>query len=537
MIKILLVDDERSVLNLLRHFITSPEMEIVAATQSSEEALELASQLRPDVVISDIRMPELSGLDMVRQMKERYPDMDFIMISGYQDFEYAYHALKLGVTEYLLKPIRQSELLEALEKLMEKRREGSRVREITQTARRQRMDEENRSVRKKSWLQSAVSRALDMTDAAEEFLASPDCFDGSYRYVQGIVVKIDHFDWQEGITAQDVSKYTRDVSRYVMQGAESLCADMEYITDGNKGYILLCHNVTSEMWDTLHKRYNIYIKEENYKYEGHLTATICIGSRQETLAEAPLSFLHALITLHGRIEFGAGKILEYESRKYWNGEKLLNGEMMERYFGALQKLDEEAAVMEMKRLFETVRVPEGKGGYYYAMAEQFMELTEAELISMADTAVETEAGEGIQEVLDNCSCLEHVIRKLEDWLAERIRYYDELFHRSESKVIKTAKAFVNENYSRPIGLNETAEVVSLNPIYFSAVFKEQTGEKFTAYLQNVRIGKAKELLRTTNLPVKKVAEQVGYIDEKYFSRLFFKATGVKPAEYRKYYAQ
>ena len=85
MIKILLVDDERSVLNLLRHFITSPEMEIVAATQSSEEALELASQLRPDVVISDIRMPELSGLDMVRQMKERYPDMDFIMISGYQD--------------------------------------------------------------------------------------------------------------------------------------------------------------------------------------------------------------------------------------------------------------------------------------------------------------------------------------------------------------------------------------------------------------------------------------------------------------------
>ncbi len=150
MIKILLVDDERSVLNLLRHFITSPEMEIVAATQSSEEALELASQLRPDVVISDIRMPELSGLDMVRQMKERYPDMDFIMISGYQDFEYAYHALKLGVTEYLLKPIRQSELLEALEKLMEKRREGSGAREITQTARRQRIDEENRSVRKRA---------------------------------------------------------------------------------------------------------------------------------------------------------------------------------------------------------------------------------------------------------------------------------------------------------------------------------------------------------------------------------------------------
>lgn len=534
MLRVLLVDDEQSVLNLLRHFITDPEVEIVAETVSSLEAVSLARHFRPDVVISDIRMPELSGLDMVRQMKADDPDIHFIMISGYQDFEYAYHALKLGVSEYLLKPIRQTELLEALDKL--KRQCKGREPDINSGRQSRNPEEENRSVRKKSWIQTAVRYAWEMADVQPDFCRSSDCFASGFRYVQGIMVKIDAFDLQQRISAVDVSRYTVDVCRYIMRGVSSYCTDMEYITEGNKGYILLCHNISSEDWDTIHQRYNIYVKEENYKYEGHLVATIGIGSRQEALEDAPLSFLHARQTINGRIEYGAGKILEYDAGRCWNGEKITGPEDMRRYQSAVQNLDAEAAVLEMKRLL-TAEAPDRKGGYYYAMAEQIMELAVTTLMRLTDTVCNDAEDDGILETLDDCFCPEHVIYRLERWLHDTIARYEALLHSKEGRLIKTVKAFVEENYFKPIGLNETAEVVSLNPIYFSALFREQTGEKFTTYLQNVRIGKAKHLLKTTNLSIKKVAEQVGYIDEKYFSRLFLKATGVKPVEYRKYYAQ
>ena len=103
MLSVVVVDDEKWMISLIKRLIDVPQVEIVGETQKSREALELIRRTKPDVVITDIRMPRMNGLELVEELKKEFQDMDFIMVSGYQDFEYAYQALKLGVCEYLVK--------------------------------------------------------------------------------------------------------------------------------------------------------------------------------------------------------------------------------------------------------------------------------------------------------------------------------------------------------------------------------------------------------------------------------------------------
>ena len=534
MLSVVVVDDEKWMISLIKRLIDVPQVEIVGETQKSREALELIRRTKPDVVITDIRMPGMNGLELVEELKKEFQDMDFIMVSGYQDFEYAYQALKLGVCEYLLKPVKQEELRQTLEKLVRKKMPGGLA---GQDGSDNGLADGDKYSRRKDFMRRIVNGMVEPVSVERvEQIRTSGLFQEEGMYKQGIMVKIDNLRGTQPVTINDMNRYVVGICENMKGDLEKSAVDVEYITDKDTGYLLIFHDNDVQMRNILQKRCSIYIKEENLKYGGYLAVTAGIGSLQEDFKDVPMSFYHAQQALRSRIECGCGECFTYNGRNQWNGQKILMEEDLDQFIQCLHGLDRTGAQAEWQNYFGRIEIPEGKGGYYFALAEQALNMIEMELCSLVDFPPDFPESRKYKEALDSCGKKEQLSMILSTYLGEAMDFCGEKLRSKEGKLIRLAKDFVMENYSKPIGLNEVAGVVSLNPVYFSTVFKEQTGENFTVFLQNVRISKAKELLKNTRLTIKKVAEQVGYIDEKYFSRLFIKVTGVKPVEYRKFYS-
>ena len=534
MLSVVVVDDEKWMISLIKRLIDVPQVEIVGETQKSREALELIRSTRPDVVITDIRMPGMNGLELVEAVKKEFQDMDFIMVSGYQDFEYAYQALKLGVCEYLLKPVKQEELRQTLEKLVKKKLPGKTPGQGIAGG--SAAEGDKNSLRKEFMRRIVKGMTEPIPLEYLEQAQRSGLFADAGMYGQGIMVKIDNLKGKQPVTVSDRNRYVVGICENLKGDLEKAAADVEYITDADTGYLLAFHDNGAQIRNILQKRCSIYIREENLKYGGVLAVTAGIGSLQPDFKDVPMSFCHARQALRSRIECGCGECFSYSGRNQWSGRKILKEDELDTFIRCLHSLDRTGAQAAWQNYFSREEIPEGKGGYYFALAEQALNLIEMELCSLVDFPPDFPESRKYKEVLDSCGKKEQLSMTLSAYLGEAMDFCGEKMRSREGRLIRLAKDYVMENYSRPIGLNEAAETVSLSPVYFSTVFKEQTGENFTVFLQNVRISKSKDLLKNTRLTIKKVAEQVGYSDEKYFSRLFMKVTGVKPVEYRKFYS-
>ena len=534
MLSAVVVDDEKWMISLIKRLIDVPQVEIVGETQKSREAVELVHRTKPDVVITDIRMPGMNGLELVEEIKKEFPDMEFIMVSGYQDFEYAYQELKLGVCEYLLKPVKQEELRQTLNKLVKKKEPGRIFGKSSSCGNAEGGD---KSSLRKDFMRRIVNGMTEPVSVEYvDQVKRSGLFKDESVFKQGIMVKIDNLRGKQPITVNDMNRYVVGICENLKGDLEKAAVDVEYITDADTGYLLIFHDNSTAVRAILQKRCSIYIKEENLKYGGYLAVTAGIGSLQDDFKDVPMSFYHAQQALRSRIECGCGECFTYSRRNQWNGQKILMEEELGQFVQCLHSLDHTGAQSAWQNYFSRIEIPEGKGGYYFALTEQVLTMIEMELCTLVDFPSDFPESRKYKEALDSCGRKEQLSMILSTYLGEAMDFCGEKLRSREGRLIRQAKDFVMENYSKPIGLNEAARVVSLNPVYFSTVFKEQTGENFTVFLQNVRISKSKELLKNTRLTVKKVAEQVGYMDEKYFSRLFMKVTGVKPVEYRKFYS-
>jgi two-component system response regulator YesN len=141
----------------------------------------------------------------------------------------------------------------------------------------------------------------------------------------------------------------------------------------------------------------------------------------------------------------------------------------------------------------------------------------------------------MQFILD-CNIREELL--IYNFLEALQRFFERVIEEKKNRnqlPVRKAKQYINENYKRQITLEEVAEAIELSPAYLSTLFKKEIGINFSDYLISCRIEASKELLKNGNLPVNLIAEEVGYLDSKYYSKTFFKLVGLKPTEYRKLY--
>lgn len=528
MIRVIVADDEPKVCQLICGLVDwgALDMEVAGVAHNGIEALEMVETLSPDLIITDIRMPGYDGLELLARAKAARPDLDFIIISGYGHFEYAQSAIKYGVSDYLLKPIKKAELMETLSKMRDKFRR--RARQLS-NAERMRLTLQNDIGKLRAGLFPALlsgeleGAELGRVNGEYHFHFRPGIF-------QVFIVKAD-------CAAMENTGLLEDKAAQILRGQFRQCHDAEIHLRGSRVYGVV--NCDPEERKTVRRQLRGALEELSLLGGafGKVRFTAGLGVPVEDLGEIGESLRTAQSNVAQRLVEGVGGVIEnVPDQGVFRGEELL-ADFNKEIGHALEVLDAAVAANAVDGLRVCAVEAAASGEALLRLAEDacgayFLQLRSHRL-GAGDTRPLQEA---FMARVDHCCDMESLFACLACTVKESLDAILQDRKQADKRPIRAAKQYIQQNYMNPISLEEVSGAVGFSAAYFSSLFKKESGQNFLEYLSEVRMNKARELLKETNLNVAAICEQVGYNDLKHFTQSFKKATGLKPNEFRKLYA-
>jgi len=517
MYRLIVVDDEAIVRDGISRCISWEDngYQLIGVFEHGVQALEFIRNNPVDAVISDINMPRMDGLELSRIISREFPEVFVLILTGYDDFEYAQEAVTYHVREFLLKPITVEELEQVL-KRMRKELDERKNAEQEQELMKQRLEQSFPLLRER-FLYRLVSGRIDreVIQRRKEFFQWSDV-GGCYQI---IVVGIPAV-WNE-----------LDRLRLQEQIKEEISADDEIFADREENLVLLLQGENPAVLKNRAAEIarQIYLKVSSMKKEQIATGG---GQVVDDIMEAASSYKGALNALDYQKVLGSAQIVfidEIRSRKTISPEgfNALTGRLLDQLKsgsseGTKKALDEIFAYMEEHYL--TIN----EASYYFIRLHSVLLyfLQEMELFR-SDESVFSNRPHSFHSLNDAHNFFESMIEAIEERIHERRQ--DLLLSRLDK-----ARKIIAERYADPqFSLTQMCEELFLSSSQFSVLFKEGTGRTFIEYLTAFRINEAKKLLKTTDLKSYEVAEKVGYTDPRYFSLIFRKQTNMTPIEFRR----
>lgn len=525
MLRALIADDEYRVCQLIEQLGDWERLgiEIAGVCHDGEEALNAIIEQKPDLVITDIRMPVYDGLMLIRMAKERKIETEFIVISGYRQFEYAYGAIQYGVSDYLLKPIDQGQLNAALAKICGKYESKRALRDSGERL------EQMRSERA-AWEEQQFLSLL----AGGRFSAA---LVDEYR-------KEYHIPLEEGLTYQAMVLNTNRSELHQPGGgfgekAAETAKGQLYMAAWTAALstpqgILFLIGYEAERYPAImqavsHLFSRIRALRDFY---GDFDLTVAMGPRFDGPAGLSETVAGALKNERAKLTAGWNRILDFR------------GPDGEREDGC----DEKAAAERLKVLetaldcFQTEEAARWFDRWLWEFqqkkdmdAEALLETRKA-VLKRLEFCCSEEAMDEIRMRTDRARNGRDFILSLKEFTKSVLEEYVAAKDREETKPVRVAREYILQNYSRQLTLEEVAGHVGFSAVYFSTMFKKLTGQSFADYLTEVRLSEAKRMLKEDGRSILEISEAVGYSDNKYFRKLFKKVTGMKPSDYRKLYS-
>jgi len=523
---VLIVDDEFRIGKLIQKLIDwqGLNLECQNVLQDGESALRELTQCPADIVITDIRMPKINGLDLIRTLKEQGCRSCFIVISGYREFEYARQALQYGVENYILKPVNEEDLNNTLRRVREKLLAEDDRMERQQQA--QKTADAGTRIIKSDFLRSLIRQADIPPDEHGIVRFTGEKF-------RGIDIKLDYTNGnqiggkQDGMTAE----YIRATVEKIFEPETE-----EILTCEQEDLHLFClfnyrAGQSREVRDAINEvlsRIKAYLIGFD-QYE----ATVGVGGEKGDLAGIHGSLEEARRAVCNRMKYGTGRLIYYENMATGDGREILRrvDAAREQLCAAIDVYNLPEVSRLIGAVFEETGSEETDMTAYYEAAEKRADCFYGYLSEKMDG---TDASKSrLLHRMQHCNRLSSLAALFKNEFGGCLNAIRSAIESQSVKPIRQAKQYVDEHYPEKILLEDVAEVVGLNAVYFSALFKKETGMNFSNYLLKVRMEHAKKMLIETNDTILAVASSVGYGDPKYFSQLFQKAVGVKPALYRR----
>ncbi|MDO4491841.1 MAG: response regulator [Lachnospiraceae bacterium] len=527
MFRVVIADDERKVLQLMKKLIDweGAGFEIVGTAGDGLSALELVEELQPDLLITDIRMPLLNGIELLKKTREKKPDLLCVVVSGYREFEYAQSALKYGVEDYLLKPVNKNELTELLHRIRAKLAQGAEL-------------EYQMKLNNRRNQELLIRKLRDCAEGGTEFPDMHQINEGSgFHFEQGIstvlLVKTDmeqalmHPHSYRMLMEHGVEILRKNLPMVADEWASAICPEgiITILNSGEEGF--------SEL-----KRFFVRIRkemEQEREVFGEIRVVLCLGRVCSSFRELPSSYRSAVGLCEDRL-FHSEQILIADHGTPQEREHVQIGTVQRTALQeAAELLSPEAYQNAISDSYDRIREDSQFGGAL--LRSWFEDVIEITLFQLGAFSVD---GKRVKnELLEQywyCSTPEAVKALLEQRFIPLLK---ELLNEKESreaKPITDAKRYIREHYRETLRLEDVSTAVGFNATYLSTLFKKETGMNFMDYLTDLRMQKARELLCDGSLSLADVAEQVGYRDLKYFSRLFKKTAGINPSEYKKLYS-
>lgn len=531
--RIILVDDEEEVRKGIIRKIDWETLgfEVVGDAENGEDALEKIEQLEPDVVMTDIRMPYMDGLTLTAKIRQKFPSVKVLIFSGFDDFEYAQQAIKLNVTEYILKPVNVEELTEIL----------NRVRESLDEEIEQRR---NVSLLRESYRNSLpIIRELFLSDMVRGMADLPMIemklreYEVDILFAQKWIVAVIDVEEEEMTDGKSLSLHKeqelipisvrklvednlKDYCRFTIFNSYAGIAVIAAIDEENTqtGFIGLMGDICKESRRIL-----------------EVPVTVGIGYNCTSLDQVGSSYQAAVDALGYKAIVGTGKTI------YINDvEPVSRGKLQ------LDTKDEAELVAAIKfgpkeKIAQTVQIIVGR----MDDAKVHMRQYQAYMLSVVNCLIrlmqqyDQDLSQMFGSDRDYFEILAGIQKREEfaGWITMVGGRMNEAMNQERDnttkQVILEAKQYIQDHYQDPdLSVEKLCRHLHMSPAYFSTMFKRETGQAYIAYLTEVRLNKAVELLNETDDKTYVIAAKVGYQEQNYFSYVFKKRFGVSPTKFR-----
>ncbi len=528
MLKLLIADDEKKVCQLIQYIVDwdALDIEIVGIVNDGEDAYREILEKRPDIVITDIRMPTYDGLELIQMTRKLFPEIAFIVISGYSQFEYAQTALRYGVVNYLLKPIKKKELEDTIIKIMEhhisKRNIENRQREIELNLKN--ITKNNREMLLYNLLFS--SNETLRTKTMNEINLNYSC---CFREGDFVVIIIKMFSVQ----SENSCRILHDKVKMIFEN-RMLIHNYEWLFAVSNNEIIYLLNGPQMNRTEIEKKLRIvYIELMKLRdiFEG-LEAVLAVSRIGNEFLEIRNYYEQSESMLLDRYNVKENILCFEKEDSDLGRQDLLDMQLRNRLLDCLERLDIDS-LLENIQGFQQRIIEDGLNGRGFI--RELSELYECIAFGIKTRMECTEfiKREEFKEILEESYRLEDVFDRFINILQDRMHKYIKMRKERISKPIREAKNYIHQHYSEKLSLTEVSELVGFNPSYFSVLFKKETGKNFMDYVIKVRMEIAKQMLVRTNMDVYEIADRVGYSDVKYFMKLFKKNVELSAIEYRK----
>lgn len=528
MYRVMIVDDEDYVRDLLVESLQEAalEVEVVAAAGDGKEALEAAILLDPDIVITDIAMPFMNGLELIKEMQQKGLHGKSVVISGYDEFDYAKKAIALGVKDYLLKPFLPAELYDVISKVI-KELDNQKMLQQNMSLLKEQASSRAGLVREKAVKDILEGRLLEESFDGREFGL---CLTGNF-FIAGIV-RLDGGRWKfnsqesveeflmlvkEGYLPNDIRMYA--VSFDQTQLAAIWCGDGENETI----FLRKVKNGMEKIMESLKKYYEIQL--------------LCaLGRPCSRISELEQSYKEARAEWRGTLETG-NPILFYGEREE-KKEEVNNGQIRDfknQIRIAVRTGQTEEALKQLQGLMKCYASLANKKNDYISISVG--ELVYDIFNDLDNAGYDREEVEPAQSVLERTSygSLMDMKEVLEVYIRKCCRVISEYSEETKAgTLVKRVKVLIeNHLKNSELDLEWVADQVNFSSSYVRQIFKQQTGEGFSEYLIRKRMEQAGMLLQKTGLKIQEVASECGYDNQRYFASSFKKFYGCTPTEFKK----
>lgn len=520
MYSVFLVDDEPIVLEGIRSKIDWEKSGFTFSGEATdgEIALSMINELKPDILITDIKMPFMDGLQLASSIKKTQPWIKIIILSGHDEFDYAKRAISIGIEDYILKPFTSEEIISALEKAA-----GQIDRERKQLSDFSRMQEELKSSEKliqKEFLNNLIHGSLDMTTAMQKS-QELNLFS---RYYKLLISKIENSSGN----IQEQEKACSLLNSYSSTWEQTNC-----FFHHKNWLISICKGMTQPELEE--NTYRIAESVEHIVTQiQNCTVVTTIGKTVEHLSSINESYEDAKRLLELGNQTNGTRILSSDDISSGTTELLQLGEkdpMVKRLKYAV-KNDISVIIEESMTLIKS-----NPGQFQFFASYIFADLIFAvsKLIENLGGNIKDIKPEILQRNFIDTAVQdeEHFVSELKSILTFALEYRDSKITGKYGDVILKAKKYIDEHYTdQNTTLTTVAEVVCLSPNHFSTIFSQECKTTFIEYLTNVRIENAKRLMKETDMKGYDIAYECGFSDPHYFSYIFKKNTGLSPREYK-----
>lgn len=532
MVRILVCDDEgiqRAALRICIQRLQGLPLPIEEVREAAHglQAVELCDSWHPDIVFLDLRMPIMGGLEAAAAIRQKAPGTVIIILTAYDEFNFAQEAIRIGVVDFLLKPASMQDLNRVLQKAMAQIAE-QQAQAITLESLRRRVEEARPLIQQEYISDLLTSRKM-----------SADALDEKRRFLNitthprlVMVMELDDAVQvsQPGLET-DRQLRKEQVLMIVERETAELSVLLHRLGDGRIAILLPASSgerveaqlLATSLAEKIRSAVNREVK---------LPLSIGIGRVVDTPLSLHQSYSDALQALGYKAVLGNNHVIHIQDVELTETASALPAE--EELLQALRLGNQKQVDLLLKSLLELIeRQEQGRlESMQWRMIELLVLMTRASVLGGASMQQATLANvRYLQHVTEATSPMDlrETVSQAADELVALLLAERTLRHQ---RLIGKVMQYMQKHYSEQLTLQDLSKVVYLSPFYFSHVFKEQTGMTFVGYIANLRLSSAKQLLRETLLPIAQIAEQVGYNEVNYFSRVFKKVEGLTPTEYR-----